>query len=351
MKRKKIIYLIAVAVLSFGMLAGCSNGKKEDQTAYRQIGINKMESGDYEAAVSAFDNALSQCVGKIGENELDICYYKAAAQYEGGDVEGAIATYTAILEYDKKAADAYYLRGCMYLKEGDADAAVADYEKAVSYNSEDYDLYINLYNNLSAYGMKEKGEEYLNKAFSIKGNSKEDYTARGHIYYLLGQYDNASEELSQAVEKGSTEACLYLAQTYEALGDSENAEANYQKYVDSGAADSYAMNALAKISIAKGDYAAALSYIEQGLAMDTVTNRRELMQNEIIAYEYSGDFQSAWKVVQDYVESYPDDESAQREYIFLKNRIDPNAVEGDVVQTEEEDTVSDTEQENMQSDQ
>ena len=110
MKTKKMICLTTALVLSLGMLAGCNNDRREDQTAYRQVGINKMESGDYEAAVNAFDSALAQCVGKIGENELDICYYKAAAQYAGGDPDGAKATYNAIIDYDKKAADAYYLR-------------------------------------------------------------------------------------------------------------------------------------------------------------------------------------------------------------------------------------------------
>ena len=60
MKTKKIIYLTTALVLSVGMLAGCNNGRREDQTAYRQVGINKMESGDYEAAVNAFDSALAQ---------------------------------------------------------------------------------------------------------------------------------------------------------------------------------------------------------------------------------------------------------------------------------------------------
>ena len=63
---------------------GCTNERKENQTAYRQIGINAMESGDYAGAVDAFNSALGQCIGKITENELDICYYKAAAQYAGG---------------------------------------------------------------------------------------------------------------------------------------------------------------------------------------------------------------------------------------------------------------------------
>ncbi len=327
MKRKKLTYIAAITLLSFGLLTGCSNERKENQTAYRQIGINDMENGDYEGAVTAFDNALAQCIGKIGENEMDICYYKAAAQYAGGDTDAAINTYTAIIEYDKKAADAYYLRGCLYLKQQNTDAAVADFDNAIKYNDSDYELYVNIYENLSGYDMAEKGEEYLNKAFSIKGNEAADLAWRGRIYYLLGQYDNALTELKSAVDKESVIANLYLAQTYEAQGDTENAQAYYESYVNSGAADSQAMNALGQIEMEKGDYASALTYLEQGLSMENVSNKRALMQNLIICYEYTGDFASAWDSIEEYMQLYPDDANAQREYTFLKNRVEQATAE------------------------
>ena len=344
MNKKKLTYITALTMLSLTLITGCTNERRENQTAYRQIGINAMESGDYAGAVDAFNSALGQCIGKITENELDICYYKAAAQYASGDSEGAVATYTAIIDYDKKAADAYYLRGCVYLKQGNTESAVSDFDAAVQYNSDDYELYVNIYENLLAYDMTEKGEEYLNKAFDIKGNSAEDYAWRGRIYYYLGQYDNAMTELNSALDKERVIANLYIAQVYEAQGDSENAEVYYQNYVNSGAADSEAMNSLGEIEMAKGNYSGALTYLQQGIAMENVTNRRELMQNLIICYEYTFDFNSAWNVVQEYVQAYPDDASAQREYIFLKNRVDASTAEisGDVSSTEEGTTEQDT---------
>lgn len=344
MNKKKLTYITALTMLSLTLITGCTNERRENQTAYRQIGINAMESGDYAGAVDAFNSALGQCIGKITENELDICYYKAAAQYASGDSEGAVATYTAIIDYDKKAADAYYLRGCVYLKQGNTVSAVSDFDAAVRYNSDDYELYVNIYENLLAYDMTEKGEEYLNKAFDIKGNSAEDYAWRGRIYYYLGQYDNAMTELNSALDKESVIANLYIAQVYEAQGDSENAEVYYQNYVNSGAADSEAMNSLGEIEMAKGNYFGALTYLQQGIAMENVTNQRELMQNLIICYEYTFDFNSAWNIVQEYVQAYPDDASAQREYIFLKNRVDASTAEisGDVSSTEEGTTEQDT---------
>ena len=320
MKKHRLPYMVAGAVLFAALFTGCTNERLEDELDFRKIGINSMQSGDYEGAVAAFNSALSQCVGKITDTELDICYYKAAAQYAEGDIEGALATYQAMIDYDGKNGNAYYLHGCLSLKQQDTDTAKKDFANAVKYNPDDYELYVGIYENLAANNMTDEGEEYLNRAFDIKGNSAENLTWRGRIYYLLGQYANAVKELEEAVKKDSAKANLYLAQVYEAEEDSANAEKYYQAYVDSGTADSVAMNALAEIQMGKGNYEAALEDIRQGLAMDNVTNQQELLSNQIIAYEYSGDFTSAWDVVQQYVSLYPDDEAAQREYIFLKNR-------------------------------
>ena len=57
-----------------------------------------------------------------------------------------------------------------------------DFANAVKYNPDDYELYVGIYENLAGNNMTEEGEEYLNKAFDIKGNSAENLTcAAGFI--------------------------------------------------------------------------------------------------------------------------------------------------------------------------
>ena len=330
MMHKRMAFMTA-AMLSVTILTGCSGESKKTQLSYREIGINSMQSGDYEGAIAAFDSALSHCVGSVGEAEIDICYYKAAAQYAGGDVEGAIATYDALIDYDAKDANAYYMRGCLRLQAGESDKAKEDFSKAIKYNSDEYELYINIYENLSAYNLVAEGEEYLNKAFELKGNDADSLACRGKIYYLLGQNENALTELNAALKKGSIEANLTIAQVYETLGDAQMAETYYKAYAESESADSESMCALAEIEMTKQNYTEALSYVNQGLAMEQVTNRRELMQNQMICMEYMGDFSGAWTVVQEYVKMYPDDTKAQREFIFLKNRQTQNSTDETIV--------------------
>ena len=191
MKKRIFVKLIITAVLSMSLMAGCGEKSAEAKATYRQMGIEYMEKGDYAAAIEAFNAALSQEVGTIGVDELDITYYKAAAQYAGGDVEAAMATYNAILDFDKEAYQAYYLRGCLYCKQVNGEAAKADFSNAVKYRSGDYSMYINIYENLLSMGEKEAGESYLTEALSIKGEEVTNLEYRGQIRYLLGDYDTA----------------------------------------------------------------------------------------------------------------------------------------------------------------
>ena len=49
-------------------------------------------------------------------------------------------------------------------------------------------------------------------------------------------------------------------------------------------------------------------------------DEQNLRRNEILAYEYKGDFASAKEKMASYVEDYPEDETAAREYQFLQTR-------------------------------
>lgn len=320
LKNKRAVGLLASAAVCAVLLSGCTDERMEDELAYRKIGITSMENGDYEGAAAAFDSALKQHAGRVTSAEIDICYYKAAALYASGDVQGALEVCDALTGYDEKDGDAYFLKGCLLLQTGDPKQAQEAFDNAVKYHKEDFELYIRIYENLAAHGLAAEGETYLNKAFEIKGDSAEVLALRGKMYCLLGQYDNAVTELTAALEKDSAQANLYLAQTYEGKGDTAKAETYYQAYLASGAADSAAVNALAEMEMEKGNYQTALSYLGQGLALAEVPNREALMRNEIICSEFTGDFVRAWEVVQEYVALYPEDEEAQREYIFLKCR-------------------------------
>lgn len=316
--KKVLMYFL----LSVFVLSGCSTAKErlEKEEAYRTIGINAMEAGNYIAAMEAFDNALMQAKG-IGANETDICYYKAAAQFAAENYYDAIETYNLLLESNDKNSDAYFLRGCVWLKTNEIDKANEDYAKAIKYAEND-EIYLEIYNSLNGAGYETEAEVYLEEALQKKaGRVAENYTVKGKIYFLKGQYDEAVSSLMTAIEKGDVEANLSLAQTYEALGEPDKAESCIDAYVAEYPKSSVAYNQLGKKAMNQGEYQTAVSYFSQGLELEEVTNEQELRSNLIAAYEFNGDFETAKEKMQEYLEDYPNDAAAVRENMFLnKNR-------------------------------
>ena len=319
--KKRIYYrLLLMTVVGISLFSGCSGDGTKNQAAYRQTGITCMEQGDYANAIVAFEAALQQKIGSVGPDEIDISYYKGAAQYASGDLESAMATYQAILDFDKKQPDAYYLRGCLYLKQGNTEAAKADFENAVKYKPNEYELYLGIYDNLACAGYLEEGEAYLNQAFGIKGDAVSNLEYRGRIHYLLGDYDSALTDLGAALEGGSETAYLYLAKTYDALGDDVTAEEYYTKYLENHSQSPEALGAMGTIMLEKKQYDKAMTYLEAAMEYSGDVVNRGVMQDLVIAYEYTGAFDKAWELIERYVALFPEDEKAQKEYIFLKNR-------------------------------
>lgn len=314
--------LAGISALMCLCMAGCQNSQEaiENQKAYRQVGINKMDEGKYDEAVEAFQKALDQSQAVIGEMELDICYYKATAQYNSGDTEGAIKTCGALIDYNEKDAKAYFIRGCVYLKEGDSENARKDYASALELSGNNYALYLSVYENLSGAGFDSEAEELVAKALELKGESAEDYRERGHIYLIREEYDNARKELDQAINMGDTKALLYLAQVYDAQKDDKKAKSLYESYLKQNGSDTDTMIALGEMQLEAGKYQKALELFQQALEAGSPENEKSLRRNEIVCYENLLDFAKAKEKMASYVKDYPEDEEAQRENQFLQTR-------------------------------
>ena len=69
-----------------------------------------------------------------------------------------------------------------------------------------------------------------------------------------------------------------------------------------------------------GDARSALEYFEKALALEESSMTQVLKFNQIVAYEYLGEFDQANVLMRNYLQIYPDDQEALREYEFLKSR-------------------------------
>ena len=314
----------ALAVLlATSALTGCSNEALENEYAYRQMGINYMNDGDYASAVTAFDTALSQRVGKVTELELDINYYKALAQYESGDTEGALETYSAIIDYKPKEMDAYYLRGCVYADMGNTSGAIEDFDKAISLDGSNYELYIKAAQSLKAAGEESRSTEYVNAVVEGCEGSEdsENLFYLGEAYIQLGMYDKAYETLATPAGAGDIDSAILLADISGEISADIDVTEYFDTYLEENPEDADALLKMGEALINCGSYSLAAHYLELALEVDGATNTKAVLRSLVAAYEYSGKFKKAYKYAKAYVNNYPEDDEMEREKTFLSTRV------------------------------
>ena len=230
----------------------------------------------------------------------DTNYYLASAYMKQGKYADAEQIYSAVIGLKKKEKDAYYLRACAVLLQGRYEDAVADFEKAFSLDPGDLELVTDAYVEMQAAGYAEQGKSYLQKFMTQKEKN---------LKYLDPFVNGTDAKLS-----------LILGQTYEKLGDMNYASVVYQTYLGSNEPDAAIYNSLGICLMNQGKYAEAVAAFESGIAMGASDYLQELKFNMIVANEYTGNFSQAKTMMQEYLQTYPDDARAKKENEFLKTR-------------------------------
>lgn len=275
-----------VAGLCILCIGGCGKSREveEQQLALRAQGMQQALEGDYDAAIASYEEALELADMRAGSLELDIAAYKASAQYHAGDIQKAIDTCSAILDL-KKSAEICLTRGLLYREAGNLQAANADFSEAA-------DL-----------------------------TSKKDLVMQGRLSYYMEDYAGAKTFLENAAKAGNSEAVYWEAELYWQMGNTDYAITLYQSYLEGEAPEHQSAYArVASWQMGQGDYDAALATLEEGISKGEDSSLKELLGNEIAVYEQKGDFETAKLKMESYLEQYPEDEAAQREYVFLRTR-------------------------------
>jgi tetratricopeptide (TPR) repeat protein len=94
----------------------------------------------------------------------------------------------------------------------------------------------------------------------------------------------------------------------------------YKNYQTQNPEAAEIFNQLGLCKIKSGAYEEALSAFKSAANVENNGMERTLELNQIIAYEYTGNFKQATVLMEAYLKKYPDDETALREYEFLKTR-------------------------------
>ncbi len=289
------------------------------ELAYRGKGIAYMGLSKYEDSINSFKSALKSSNGLVKKVDIDINYYMALAEYKNGDIDKALDIYNAILEYDDKAFEAYYLKGCIELGELNKEEALMDFDKAVDIKNSDPELFISIYEALMGAGYEEEGKAYISRA--VENGGKLSKYQSGLFAYYLGNYDEARILLEEAKDKNKDpELVMYLGKAYVALGDVNYAITLYSDYLNENSESAVLYNELGLLYIRQKEYEKAYEIFEKGLELEDNSCIQSMMFNRAVACEYMLDFKQASQLMSEYIEKYPGDEKAQREYIFLKTR-------------------------------
>ncbi|MCR5155148.1 MAG: tetratricopeptide repeat protein [Butyrivibrio sp.] len=295
----------------------------EDMTLiHRGRGIAYLYSGEYDAAVDELMASLASDNGLVDDMDFDTNYYLADAFIKRGEFTKAKEVYDAIIALKSKDSTAYYLRGTAELASGSHDAGYADFSKAISMNPKDYGTIILIYKALAEYGYEDEGVSILQKAMDNGSDFMTNFE-KGQMSFYLGNNADAQSFLEAARNERNQEkepVVIMLGQTGEKQGDYNYAISVYKTYLNEDPNSALVYNQLGMCQIRQGDYQGAVASFEAGLALEDKALSQALLMNEITAYEYMGEFNVASSLMDTYLSTYPDDEKAVRENIFLSTR-------------------------------
>lgn len=284
----------------------------------RGRGIAYIGLHDYENAINNLTECLSLSDGFVKDIDIDTNYYLAGAFLKNNQPEEAVSVYDAILYFKENDKDTLFLRGSALLAANRPADALEDFETLKKLEPTNYERSVEIFKVLDSYDYTTYGKEFLDAAVEAGVGKMSDYEL-GMIYYYLKDYKQAYDYLERARRDGTREACYYLGRSYEATGDYNYALSVYENYINTVEEDALIYNQIGLCRMKTEDYEGALAAFQSGMQLDNEL-KAELAFNEIVAYEYIGDFKNAKVLMEDYISQYPDDKNAQHEYEFLKTR-------------------------------
>ena len=327
-KTRKVLLIILVAILVaaavlVGLMAYMAKAKAQQEAVQqdtRLLGIACMEQGDYREALEQFAAAYGEKEEKLSNFQIDINLYMAECHQKLEEYDTAMSLYDEILAQEDNAG-AYFQRGTLRLAMGKELAAIEDYNKAAEMEDEEFDLYFAMYDILTYYGKEDAAFDLLSRALEIKAKDTEASYKHGQIYYILGQMDEAIKVLSKIVED-EVEAEYLLFLSYDSKGDEEKALGHMESFLErSQNGTSTQLYEIGCRMLELKRYEDAEALFEQALGLDKVPNQQEIMKKLVITHEQTMDFAAALEVMEEYVELYPEDEEAYKEYLFLQTRV------------------------------
>jgi serine/threonine protein kinase len=186
----KRLALLASAIIFVFALVGFffiyQKYKANQYQSYLDRGIQYLESGAHDQAMSEFSEAIRQ-----DPTQAMPYYYRATAGYKKGDYEQAIKDYSEVIRITPEYALAYQNRASIYSLRGEYDKAIGDYTTLLRFAPD-------------ANSYKLRGDAYLknknydlaiadySEAIRIDGNHTGAFISRAEAYNKRGRKGDSS---------------------------------------------------------------------------------------------------------------------------------------------------------------
>ena len=292
--------------------------------ALRGRGLACMGLGNYEDACKAFDEALAEKEASSAALKRDILCYRAEAYAGNREWEAALSDYKTLAESGYRTKDLYLLMGDTYAQAGDFENALAFYQKSLDIDGADYRSLLHMAGTLDRAGAESERETVLNAALQITPKSAEELCGKGQCLLELSLEQEAFAAFEESYHNGCRKAGLFLGYCYELRGNTEEAERLYMDLISEAPEDPACYNALGECCIRNEKYEDALTVIDKGILLakngSDKTEQKNLSWNRCICLERMGKREETLSALLDFVRTYPEDERAQRELVFLQSR-------------------------------
>ncbi|HYF62291.1 MAG TPA: tetratricopeptide repeat protein, partial [Herpetosiphonaceae bacterium] len=199
----------------------------------------------------------------------------------GGDLDGALVDFNAVVERYPAYADAYFYRGALLVSLGDETAGMADYEHATSLDPDPSKAAYHLGRIQSARGDEQSALNSFSKAIDLNPNFDQAYYSRAGSWNDFGYTQQAIDDYTKALalNPGLYGAAYNRANIHYDLDEYDAAIDDYTYVLGLVPDDEWAYNGRADSYNAIGEHQAAL---------DDFNNAIRLAGDEAPASSYCG---------------------------------------------------------------
>ena len=167
-----------------------------DAAALFSKGSVQFEQGDYQAAIDSFTQAAEKGEGAASANAL---VERGNAHYEMGQYDQAVDDYRSALRIDPNNAQAYEEWAAVNVLQGNTQEAVQNLDLAIEKGSTSIPAFVNRGSRRSELGDREGAREDWQTASEMQAVTARDYSSRGYAKSRLGNKRGAVNDYNQAL--------------------------------------------------------------------------------------------------------------------------------------------------------